>query len=198
MIAASVTITLAVPTPFAVDTARLVAWLGARGYRTDESKGAGLWSLYTRGERSVSVPLRPEYSDYPRCIRDAVVVAARCEEIEPAALAALIAPPVEGPALQWAMMSERARAEVIARIADLASTDRQSVAILRADGCADQALEAEGDALGLEAAAAVLRSPAAPPPDLSALRGELLRSGQVEALDALDRLSGAGRRGSEG
>lgn len=195
---APIYITLAVPTPFAVDPARLVAWLEGRGYRTDPSDDSSLWANYTRDDRTVSIPLHQDYSDYSRCLCSAVIGAARREGLEPAALAALLAPPVEGPALQWAMMSERARSEVIARIADLAATDRKSVAILRADGCADQALEAEGDALGLEAAAAVLRSPAAPPPDLSALRGELLRSGQVEALDALDRLSGAGRRGSEG
>ena len=164
---APVTITLAVPTPFAVDTARLVAWLEGRGY----SECTESWCSPRRLTFAKPRPAEPgrryvielprdgvgspmDHRDY---LLDAIADAAEIEGLTPAALAALLAPPVEGPALQWAMMSERARSEVIARIADLAATDRKSVAILRADGCADQALEAEGDALGLEAAAAVLR-----------------------------------------
>lgn len=153
------TITLAVPTPFAVEPARLVAWLAGRGYSTDESKGAGLWSLYTRGEHSVPVPLRPEYSDYPRCIRDAVVAAARCEEMAPAALAALLAPPVEGPALQWAHMAAPAQARILALLDGPAKEHRDNAAWARAKGIgfAETAMREDGLAMEYEAAAAVLR-----------------------------------------
>jgi hypothetical protein len=153
-----VTITIAVPTPFAVDPARLVAWLEGRGWiECAPSSTNSCYREFAKDDDRVIVPRHPEWCDYAREMAESIKELAIHAGMAPHALAALLAPPVEGPALQWAMMSERARAEVIARIADLASTDRKSVAILRADGCADQALEAEGDALGLEAAAAVLR-----------------------------------------
>ena len=155
-----VTITLAVPTPFAVDPARLVAWLAAHHWTVVHGdEHCKMWMRTAPSGMSGHICLFNDLSHphWREGMASTVTIVARTEGLEPHDLAALIAPPVEGPALQWAMMSERARSEVIARIADLAATDRKSVAILRADGCADQALEAEGDALGLEAAAAVLR-----------------------------------------
>ena len=154
---APVTITLAVPTPFAVDPARLVAWLTDKGYSADPAKDSGLWLHYARDGRAVAVPLRPEYSDYPRCLRDAVRDAALAEGLDPAALAVLLAPPVEGPALQWAHMAEPAKARILALLDGPATEHRCFATLARSLGDADKALHHEGRALEYEAAAAVLR-----------------------------------------
>jgi len=143
------TITLAVPTPFAVDPARLVAWLAARGWTECAEPGY----LSKRGEDPIWLPLDVGTAD----IREAVERAANAEGLRPCKLAALIAPPVEGPALQWAHMAAAAQASTVADIDGYAQSLRGSVERYRKEGDHAAALACEGRALGLEAAAAVLR-----------------------------------------
>ena len=155
-----VTITLAIPTHFAIDPARLVAWLREKGYTNDTADDSSLWANYTRDDRTVSVPLHSEYSDYARCLCSAVIGAARREGLEPAALAALLAPPVEGPALQWQHASAGTRAPVLALLDRESRFERSDATRCRNNCEPELALAAEGRALGLEAAAAWLRGPA--------------------------------------
>lgn len=63
---------------------------------------------------------------------------------------------VPSPALQWEHMSTSARASTLDAIAALAHASRVDAATWRAVGNVESALAAEGRALGLEAAVAVL------------------------------------------
>lgn len=142
------TITLAVPTPFAIDPARLVAWLGERGWIECDEPGY----LSKRGQDPIWIPLDAGTAD----LREAIKNAADAEGLRPCKLAALLAPPVEGPALQWAHASPAVRAPVLALLDREAVEQRRAATQRRSAGYAEWALEAEGRALGLEAAAAVL------------------------------------------
>lgn len=177
------TITLAVPAPFAIDPARLVAWLVSKGYSASFTGGGDLWAYYRRGSRFVAIPLDSGYADYPRCVRDAVRDAAEAEGIEPPALAALLAPPAPGPALQWEHASSAMRADALAAIEDTARVFRIGAAHQREKGDAERALAAEGRALGLEAAAAWLRGGRAAGPTVSRVAVEALR-GRLAKLES--------------
>lgn len=150
------TITLAVPTPFAVDPARLVAWLLSHDW-IDADTGHPTWHTYEKGDRAVSLPRESRFADYARVLGYAVGDVADIEQMEPAALAALLAPPVEGPALQWAHASADTRAPVLALLDREARWERSDATRCRNNDEPELALAAEGRALGLEAAAAVLR-----------------------------------------
>jgi hypothetical protein len=144
-----VTITLAVPTPFAIDPARLVAWLGSHGWIECAEPGY----LSKRGQDPIWIPLDAGQTD----LREAIVCAADAEGLRPCALAALLAPPVEGPALQWAHASTAVREDTIATILDAAKSKRADASEEREGGQIKVALAFEAQAMGLEAAAAVLR-----------------------------------------
>ena len=146
----AVAITLPVPTSFAVEPARLVAWLEGRGWIPCDEPGY----LSKRGEDPIWIPL--DACEAVLC--EAVKRAASAEGLRPCALAALLAPPVEGPALQWAHARADTRADAIGAILDVACQHRRQAEQLRdLDSEEERALEAEGRAMGLEAAAAVLR-----------------------------------------
>jgi len=144
------TITLAVPTPFAIDPARLVAWLGERGYTLCSSHDPDFRTYQRRGSL-ISI------ADDGSTIGRVVEIMAREEGMAPAALAALLAPPVEGPALQWAHASTAVREDTIATILDAAKSKRADASEEREGGQIKVALAFEAQAMGLEAAAAVLR-----------------------------------------
>lgn len=82
---------------------------------------------------------------------------ATCAEWTIRAMKQPATPRSEGPALQWAHASAAVRAPVLALLDGPAADQRRLAAALRGGGYAEAALEAEGRAMGLEAAAAVLR-----------------------------------------
>ena len=157
----AVTITLPVPpVAFAVEPARLVAWLVGRGYALAPSRhDKPTWLTYMNQERRVLVLPNPsewEAGEYTVALAESVGEAAEIAGIEARDLAAQLGPTVEGPALQWEHMSPTARAATTAAIAALAHASRVDAATWRAVGNVESALAAEGRAMGLEAAVAAL------------------------------------------
>lgn len=153
MSAPAITITIPVPTAYTVDQARLVAWLGSHGWVPYRDNYEG-WYVFDKGKHVAAFSGRDE----PRLIqylREAVMVAAEAEGIEPHALAAQLGP--EGPALQWAHMSDSARARPLAALDGAARAQRQCAIVARTFDDPEAALSHEGQALEHEAAAAVLR-----------------------------------------
>ncbi len=141
------------PVAYAVEPARLVVWLLSRrwiecashdpGFRSFERDGAirSLWA----GEWT------PAYAEL------IVGGLATAEGIESHTLAAQLGPTAEGPALQWAHASADTQASALADIDALAQQYRRAAERSRSHGRTADALSREGRAMGLEAAAAVLR-----------------------------------------
>jgi hypothetical protein len=73
------------------------------------------------------------------------------------ALAALIAPPTDGPALQWAHANADTRAPVLALLDEHARGERSAATLARMSDDIESAQAHKNRALELEAAAAVLR-----------------------------------------
>ena len=150
----AVTITLpGPPVAYAVEPARLVAWLLSRRWRECASHDPGFRSFEREGAITSlrTGPWSPGYalSLVGRHADDA--------DIEARDLAALLAPPPEGPALQWAHASADTRAPVLALLDSEAADSRHNAAVARAEGKTAEALAEEGRAMAHEAAAAVLR-----------------------------------------
>lgn len=155
----AVTITLpGPPVAYAVEPARLVAWLVGRGWALDPAFRDEDGVYYTRGVNTVWLPDVSADADYPRVLARAIQTFANLDAIEPAAIAALLAAPPEGPALQWAHASADTRAPVLALLDSEAADSRHNAAVARAEGKTAEALAEEGRAMAHEAAAAVLRA----------------------------------------
>lgn len=150
----AVTITLpGPPVAYAVEPARLVAWLVGLGWRECASRDPGFCSFEQDGE-IVSLEIEPWDPDYARAV---IVTWAHRACLTPHALAALLATPPDGPAFQWAHMSDAARTAALDDIEGMATILREGAGRQRTFGRTEAALAAEGRAMGLEAAAAVLR-----------------------------------------
>jgi len=153
----AITITLpGPPVAYAVEPARLVAWLVGRGWTLDPAFRDEDGVYYTRSVNTVWLPDVSVDADYPRVLARAIQTFANLDAIEPHALAAQLGP--EGPALQWAHASADTRAPVLATLDGNARRERAVAVERRADGHSIAALAAEGRALAFEAAAAVLRA----------------------------------------
>ncbi len=151
------TITLPVPTPFAIDPARLTAWLAGQGWSPCERLSSDRWIVYERRSSAVRIPRNPQTGSWNLDMSDSVTSIAAEHHMAPHTLAALIGPPAPGPALQWAHMADTARAPVLALLDGRAAEHRAGAVIARLRGDGESALAHEGRAMGLEAAAAVLR-----------------------------------------
>lgn len=179
------TITLPVPTSFAVDPARLVAWLEGRGWIPCDEPGY----LSKRGEDPIWIPL--DACEAVLC--EAVKRAASAEGLRPCALAALLAHTADGPAPQWAHARADTRAPVLALLDSEAENHRDWAKEERAAGRTENALHEDGRALGLEAAAAVLRAPSSPTANALAAWRALPESVRAKVLDVLAIEAGKAR-----
>ena len=155
-----VTITLpGPPVAYAVEPARLVAWLVGRGYAlTTRRPDEPTWLVYQNQERRFVLLPNPsewEAGEYAVALAESVGEAAETAGMAARDLAAQLGP--EGPALQWAHASADTRRQAIDDIAGFAVSLRGSAERSRSHGRPADALAHEGRAMGLEAAAAVLR-----------------------------------------
>jgi hypothetical protein len=149
-----VTITLpGPPVAYAVEPARLVAWLLSHRWRECASHDPGFRSFEREGAiRSLwAGEWTPAYAEL------IVGGLATAEGIESHTLAALLSTPAEGPALQWAHASADTRAPVLALLDAHARDERAAATLARMADDIESAQAHEGRAMGLEAAAAVLR-----------------------------------------
>ena len=144
------------PVAYAVEPARLVAWLVGRGWTLDPAFRDEDGVYYTRSVNTVWLPDVSADADYPRVLARAIQTFANLDAIEPHALAAQLGP--EGPALQWAHASAPSRARPIALLDKEALELRADAQSERDDGRTIEALRFEGEAMEMEAAAAVLRA----------------------------------------
>ncbi len=145
------------PVAYAVEPARLVAWLGSHGWEHDPIFGDASGQWYTRGCHTVWLPTCDVGPSYPRDLARSVQTFANLERVEPATLAALLTAPAAGPALQWAHASADTRAPVLALLDREARWERSDATRCRNNDEPELALAAEGRAMAHEAAAAVLR-----------------------------------------
>lgn len=147
------------PVTYAVEPARLVAWLVGRGYAlTTSHPNEPAWLAYQNEHRTgvlLPNPSEWEAGEYAVALAESVGEAAETAGMAARDLAAQLGP--EGPALQWAHANADTRAPVLALLDGHARSERRVAAGWRADGQPTAALAAEGRAMGLEAAAAVLR-----------------------------------------
>lgn len=155
---ATVTITLpGRPVTATLDADALPRYLLVRGGR-DTGADSSERRFWRYDGELLRLPTR-DNGDPSATLSEAVATVARIENRHPLDVLADLLPPTPGPALQWAHMSEAARAAALAYIDDTAHVFRTGAAHQRTQGDAERALVAEGRAMGLEAAAAALRAP---------------------------------------
>ena len=138
----STTTTITLPGPpvaYAVEPARLVAWLLSRRWRECASHDPGFRSFEREGAiRSLwAGEWTPAYAEL------IVGGLATAEGIEPHALAALLATPTDGPALQWARLPSAVRADALTWLAREASDAAVISARLRSAGEVERANKGE-------------------------------------------------------
>ena len=156
--------TIALPGPpvaYAVEPARLVAWLVGRGYALAPSRpDEPTWLAYMNQERRVLALPNPsewEADEYAIALAESVGEAAEIAGIGARDLAALLSTPAEGPALQWAHASADTRATVLALLDATARDERGAATLARMADDIESAQAHDGRAMAHEAAAAVLR-----------------------------------------
>lgn len=143
-----------------LDPSALPRYLLARGWSAGPiDEGDRVWVTYERGDGILIVPNPSEWpaEEIAWAIAENIEEIATIEQRHPLDVLADLLPSTDGPALQWEHMSTTARASTLDAIAALARVSRVDAATWRAVGNTESALAAEGRAMGLEAAVAVLR-----------------------------------------
>ena len=112
--------------------------------------------VFSKGQQGVAVADASHEDAFDRNAA-AIVHIAALEDRRPLDVLADLLPSTDGPALQWEHMSTTARVSTLDAIATLARVSRVDAAARRAVGNTESALAADGRAMGMEAAAAMLR-----------------------------------------